>query len=279
MRKSLRRQDLHQADRGAGLILPGRKAHSQAKERAPDYRRYSLSVRERLVCLAQGIALLAVLAWFFYRTFWAMLPLMPILVFLFRKTNETLARKRRKELSVQFKDAILSVASGLQAGYSVENAFLEAGRDTQRLYGKDSLMALELDRIQKGLRSSVPLEVLLGDLGSRSGEADIEDFTEVFSIAKRMGGNMNEIIRQSAAVTAEKMEVKREIQTLLSSRRYEQKIMNLIPFLIMAYLQFASPGFFDVLYGSLPGAAIMTAALAVYLASYEISERIVDIEV
>lgn len=50
------------------------------------------------------------------------------------------------------------------------------------------------------------------------------------SIAKRSGGNLNDIIRRSAAVTGEKIEVKQEIQTLLSSRRYEQKIMNMVPF-------------------------------------------------
>ena len=99
-------------------------------------------------------------------------------------------------------------------------------RDMERLYGDDSLMAKELRFFRNGLRNHVPLELLLADLGIRSGEPDIEDFAEVFSIAKRSGGNLNDIIRRSAAVTGEKIEVKQEIQTLLSSRRYEQKIMN-----------------------------------------------------
>lgn len=103
----------------------------------------------------------------------------------------------------------------------------------------------------------MPLELLLADLGIRSGEPDIEDFAEVFSIAKRSGGNLNDIIRRSAAVTGEKIEVKQEIQTLLSSRRYEQKIMNMVPFLIMAYLQLTSRGFFDCLYFNAAGILIM----------------------
>ena len=55
--------------------------------------------------------------------------------------------------------------------------------------------------------------------------------------------------------------------------------MNLIPFLIMAYLQLTSAGFFDVLYGNPAGIVIMTGCLAVYLAAFLLSEKIVDIEV
>ena len=90
---------------------------------------------------------------------------------------------------------------------------------------------------------------------------------------------MNAIIRRSAAVTGDKIEVKREMNTLLSSKKYEQKIMNLVPFLIVAYLQITSKGFFDVLYGNPVGIAIMTACLAVYLAAFLLSGKIVDIEV
>ncbi len=188
-------------------------------------------------------------------------------------------RRQRQELADQFKDAILSVAAGLQAGYSIENAFLEAGKDMERLYGTDSLMAKEIRYLKKGLQNHVPLEILLADLGRRSGEADMEDFAQIFAIAKRSGGNLNAIIRRSAAITGEKIEVKREIRTLLSSRRYEQRIMNMVPFLIMAYLQLTSRGFFDCLYFNTAGILIMTGCLAVYLAALQIAKKMIEIEV
>ena len=121
--------------------------------------------------------------------------------------------------------------------------------------------------------------MLLKDLGRRSGVGDVEDFAEVFSIARRAGGAVNDMIRRSASVTGDKIQISREIRTLLASRRYEQKIMNLIPFFIMAYLQLTSAGFFDALYGNPAGILIMTGALAVYSAAFLLSEKIVDIEV
>ena len=196
-----------------------------------------------------------------------MLPLSPIVFFSFREMEKELIRKQQQQLADQFKDAILSVAAGLQAGYSIENAFLEAGRDMERLYGADSLMAKEIRYMKKGLRNHVPLEILLVDLGRRSKEADMEDFAQVFAI------------RRSAAITGEKIEVKREIRTLLSSRRYEQRIMNMVPFLIMAYLQLTSKGFFDCLYFNTAGILIMTGCLALYLAAFLISRKMIEIEV
>lgn len=200
-------------------------------------------------------------------------------LFLLSGNGKELIRKQQQQLADQFKDAILSVAAGLQAGYSIENAFLEAGRDMERLYGADSLMAKEIRYMKKGLRNHVPLEILLVDLGRRSKEADMEDFAQVFAIAKRSGGNLNAIIRRSAAITGEKIEVKREIRTLLSSRRYEQRIMNMVPFLIMAYLQLTSKGFFDCLYFNTAGILIMTGCLALYLAAFLISRKMIEIEV
>ncbi|HJA94603.1 MAG TPA: hypothetical protein H9717_16075 [Candidatus Eisenbergiella merdipullorum] len=261
------------------LLPRSRKKEAQEKEHAPDYRKYLFKGREFLLYTAEGFGITALIAWFFYRSFWAVIPLSPLIVFFLRGMQKKLAKSRREKLALQFRDMILSAAAGLQAGYSVENAFLAAGEDVARLYGADSIMAGETAVLRRGLGNSIPLEQMLMDLGRRSGVPDVEDFAEVFSIAKRSGGAMNEMIKRSAAITGDKIEISREIRTLLASRRYEQKIMNLIPFLIVAYLQLTSGGFFDVLYGNPAGILIMTACLAVYLAAFLLSGKIVDIEV
>ena len=237
------------------------------------------SGKEFALYAAQGLGLTVLIAWFFYRSLWAVLPLLPLAVLFLRRMQERLGKDRREKLALQFRDLILAAAAGLQAGYSVENAFLAAGEDVERLHGTDSLIAGEMRFMRRGIRNNSPLEQLLLDLGRRSGVGDVEDFAEVFSIAKRSGGAVCDMIRRSAAVTGDKIEISGEIRTLLASRKYEQKIMNLIPFLIVAYLQVTSKGFFDVLYGNPAGILIMTACLGVYLAAFLLSGKIVDIEV
>ena len=66
---------------------------------------------------------------------------------------------------------------------------------------------------------------------------------------------------------------------MISAKKMEQKIMNMVPFLIIFYVGTTSRGFFDVLYHNLIGVIIMTSCLLFYGAAYLLSKRIVKIEV
>lgn len=244
-----------------------------------DYGSYILSGREWLLYSAEAILLLAVIGYFFYRSVWACVILSPISVIFFAEKKKELAKMRRQELNVQFKDAVLSVSANQRAGYSVENAFREAYRDMAMLYGTESHICKEISHIAKGLDNNITLEKLLCDLGVRSHVPDIMQFADVFMIAKRSGGNMTEILSETADTIEQKIAVDKEIQVLVSAKKMEQKIMNMVPFFIIIYIGLTSKGFFDVLYHNLTGIFIMTACLIVYLAAFVISKRLVEIEV
>ena len=93
-----------------------------------------------------------------------------------------------------------------------------------------------------------PVEQLLAEFGERSGIQDVDHFAQVFGMARRSGGELVEIIRQSAGVIRDKIQVQEEIQTMTTARIFEQKIMNGIPFGMILYIDFTSPGFFAPLY-------------------------------
>ena len=90
---------------------------------------------------------------------------------------------------------------------------------------------------------------------------------------------MTKIIKRAASNISDKMDVKREIDTILSSRKYEQRIMEIIPFAIIGYLGVTSDGFLDVLYHNITGAAVMTVCLCIYITGFVLAEKITKIEV
>lgn len=247
--------------------------------KAVDYGDYVLNGRELLFYSVEGMMLIGIFAYFFYRSIWAYLLLLPALLLFLKGKKKELAGKRRRALQMQFKDAVLSVSANQKAGYSVENAFKEAYRDMKMLYGEESPICRELYSIGKGLENNIVLEKLLYDFGCRSRLQDIMQFAEIFLIAKRNGGSMTEILSVTADTIEQKTAVDKEIEVLLSSRKMEQKIMNAVPFFIIFYISLTSGGFFDVLYHNPAGILIMTVCLAVYLAAYFISGKIVAIEV
>lgn len=244
-----------------------------------DYGVYIFNGKERLLYLTEAVFILAAIVYFFYRSVWACIFLSPILPVLIREKKKELAKARRQALSVQFKDAVLSVSANQRAGYSVENAFREAYKDMVMLYGTESDICHEISYIVKSLENNITLERLLYDFGVRSRVSDIMQFADVFMIAKRSGGNMTEILSETADTIEQKIAVDKEIQVLVSSKKMEQKIMNMVPFFIIIYIELTSKGFFDVLYHNLTGILVMTVCLAVYLAAYMISKRLVEIEV
>ena len=183
------------------------------------------------------------------------------------------------EAYYQFKDALNALSVAVQAGYSVENAVAACSRDLERLYPKETDIVKEFHYIETQLRVSVPVEELLLSLGDRSGIEDVENFAAVFYTAKRTGGDMNRIIQTSARMLGDKIDVRKEIETTLAAKKAEQMIMSLMPAGIILYLKLTSPGFLSVLYGNLFGMCAMTLCLGIYVLSYWLGRRIVDIEV
>lgn len=244
-----------------------------------DYDRYVLSPTELLLCLAESMGITGAFAYMFYRSWLGLLAFPAVAVLFTKRQIRERTRKRKERLCVQFKDTILTVATAMQAGNSIENAFLEAEAEMVSLHGTGSEIAGELGLIRAGLGNRVPLERMLLNLGERSHVEEIRDFTEVFAVAKRQGGNMREIFRRTADLTGQRMEVEREIATMLAARKYEQRVMNLIPFLLYGYMQLSSGGFFDMLYHNPAGILIMTCCLFLYLASCMLAERLLEIRV
>ncbi len=244
-----------------------------------DYKKNNCSKRMIATFLAEGFLLISLLSYLFYRSWIAMLFCSPLLYFYVQQKIKDQQKQRRNQLNLQFKDGILSVSAALKVGYSVENSFAQAHKDLLLLYQEKDDITLEFQHINRQLKNNVILEKILLDFARRSGVKDIKDFAEIFIIAKRSGGDLTKIIQNAVEVISEKIEVQREIQIILSAKKFEQKIMNLVPIGIIVYISISSPGFFQVLYHNLRGIMIMSGCLFVYLVAYLLAKRITDIEV
>jgi len=239
-----------------------------------DYHKYQWTKEELIIETGKAVVVVGVLAFFFYRSVWAMIPLSMVGYLFFRMEEQKKRERCKEELGTQFKECILSVAASMQAGYAVENAFLESRNDMRLLYGDDSLIFAELENIRRNLMSNNTLEDVLADLAKRSDNEDILQFSQVFAIAKRGGGNLAEIIRSTVDLIGQRIDAKKEIATVLSGRKLEQMIMKCMPFGILLYIGMSYPGYFDDLYHNIQGVGIMTVCMIVYLAAYAMGDRI-----
>ena len=228
---------------------------------------------------AQGGLIALLFGRLFYDSWIAVLILLPVSLPWFLLQKKRQKERNRRLIGIQFMDALISVMTNLKAGYSPENAFMEAEHDMELLFGKKSLICIALSKIDKGIKNNIPLEKLIYRMGRESEHTDIQDFAEVFAVAKRSGGNMTGIIEKTVAVISQKVEVEKEIDVLISAKRMEARIMNMVPFFIIFYIGLTSPGFFDPLYHNLFGIILMSVCMGTYIFAYLLSERIVNIDV
>lgn len=219
------------------------------------------------------------IAFCFYDTQWAMLLFLPLYPFYFRYRANIEKKNRIEKLRQEFKEFMVVTAASLSAGYSMENALKASQKELPALLGEKSEMIKALNVINRRVALNEPVEKVILEFGRSAGVDDIESFAEIFAYAKRSGGDYAAIMRRTASVLQEKIETSRDIQTVISQKKLEARIMDFVPVGIILYLRVSSPLFLSGLYGSLIGVLIMTACLVVYILAVLFSEKIVDLRI
>ena len=214
----------------------------------------------------------------FYGKWWAGVVFIPYSVIFIKKNAALLKERNKRKNEEEFIDGITALVFALQAGYSVENSFAQAADELDKLH-KRSVIAREFRFISGKADRNVRVREALRDMGERLGIEDIREFADVFAYATESGGNLVSVVRNTAEQMKEKHEINSEIQTLISGKKFEQKILCAMPLFITFYLRMSAAEFVEPLYGNIPGAICMSVCALVYLASIRWAEKITDIKV
>ena len=229
-----------------------------------DYRIYRYSRRELIGNTAVYLALDGMISYLFFRSWIAFFLLFPGILFFLRDRKKQMLEKRKIRLQNQFLTGMQLVCTSLQAGYAVENAFREALPELEKIYDQDAFILQEFYFLVKQIGLNRTVEALLMDLGNRSGVEDIRNFAEVFSTAKRTGGDLIAITRNTVSSIQQKQETQQEIETSLSGKVMERNMMSAIPLFMIGYVEMTSPGFLDAMYHNAAGITVMSVCLLIY---------------
>lgn len=243
------------------------------------YQEYRLTWQQWMLSVGAGIVLAGTVSYLCYRSLAAFFILLLPAGFCPEYFRRYWKKKRLMTLEVQFKEAIQILSASLSAGYSVENAIVSCLRELELMYGSKGLITMEFTYMVGQMEMNRPIETLISEFAARSSLEEVENFARIFAIAKRSGGRLVPIISHTVQVMNDRFQVKEELHTLTASRKFEQKIMSLMPFLIILYIDGTSPGFFTVMYTTWIGRLIMSGCLGVYALSCFLSGKILDIQV
>lgn len=240
---------------------------------------YMLQLEQRILFLGKGIVLVLALSYLFYESLWAALPMCPMIYGVYHQQKKKWMDQQKWKLNQEFKDALEGITAALSVGYSIENAVTEALSDLRCVYKENDLIVKEFCRMSEKIKLNATVENVFFDFGKRSNIEDITNFAWILYTAKRTGGNLLQITRNTSNIISERIEVNREIQTVITGKRLESNIMSLVPAGIIVYLKFGCQGFLDPLYRNAAGIFVMSIVLFFYILAYLLSIRLVKIQV
>ncbi|MCI3922471.1 hypothetical protein MO973_19755 [Paenibacillus sp. TRM 82003] len=188
-------------------------------------------------------------------------------------------RKMKSSASVQFEQMLYAIASSLQAGKSVENAFRDAELDLRLMYaGNASILLRELEGMNRMLENGTPLEKAVDHFQKRIDIPEVTTWSEIFGTCKRTGGDLVRVMRHSSRAVVEKLNMEREMAVLIAGKRFEGKALAIVPFFMIGAFRYGSPDYLEPLYSG-SGRLVMLAALTLMYAGNRLAERWMRIEV
>ncbi|MDO3680079.1 type II secretion system F family protein [Paenibacillus ehimensis] len=263
----------------AGLSFGTKPAPAASKAKLPDYNEYQLTWGQKTTAIFCGAAVMAGIAMVFYKN--------PLIAGLFALTGlyypvmrrKAIIAKRKAQLKQQFKQMLASLASSMGAGRSIESSFTEALDDLRLLYpDAGAMIVCELELIIWRLQNGETVEACLLDFSRRAHVDEISQFADVFVICKRTGGSLVQVVRRTAVMIQEKLDIEQDIQVTLAQKKFESKVLTVAPVILIAALAWMTPDYMEPLYQG-GGQLIMTGALGILFGCFALAQKIMDIKV
>lgn len=226
---------------------------------------------------------IAVIFYIYYQAFIVSIVGGAILAYFQEKDYaKSVARKRTKQLRLQFKEflEIISISISGGAGRSMENAIIEAVSDLESIYNDRADIVREIKLIVSDYQNaSIPMAQGFKELGERSEIDDIVSFAAIYSTIEGKTSDFGFIISQTHDIIKDKVEIQMEIETTITSAKSEAYMMLVLPLVLIVVMSAMGSDFLGALFTTATGRAAATFGLICTFVSYSIAVRATEVDV
>lgn len=245
-----------------------------------DYDVYVMGKTEKVVNIVTAAVVLFVVGYIFYHNIVISAALMLLAFKWPRIRTEQIIKKRKNQLTLQFKDMLYSLASALSVGKSVESGIRDTLNDLRVIYPDSKTdILMEMEYILRGIGMNNTVESMFSQFAERAHLEDVDNFVDIFVTCKRTGGDLMEVMRSTSHTIGEKIEVKQEIETTISGKKYEFRFMMVIPVIMVLFLTLTSGDYMNQVFTTIAGRIAMTVAILLFGISYFVGSKVMEINV
>ena len=261
-------------------VQPTPEAKSRSNFAVPDYTATPCTVLDHIVFFLIGFAAGFLILFIFYKIVVLGIVGGVIVGTVYIFVGEQAAiRKRRSKLRTQFFDMLEAMSVSMRAGNPVLKALQSARSDLSMIYPDGSDILTELDIMILRFNNAIPLSEAFSDFAKRSELEDAESFASIYATIEGKSSRVDEIIKETQQIIADKMEIEMEIETMMTSAKTEVNIMLCMPLVILAVIGYAGAGFMDAIYTTMVGRIVATVGLIMFVVCFVMARKISSIQV
>ena len=162
---------------------------------------------------------------------------------------------RARLLERQLPDALSLIARSMQAGHAFSSALQIAGQESPAPIGG------ELRGVFSEIQYGESANEALSHWAERVAGEDVRIFVIAVRIQSETGGNLAELLHQTATLIRERQKLRGTVRVLSAEGRISALILTLLPFGLAAMLTALNPGFMAQLWTDPLGVRLLTLAL------------------
>lgn len=163
-------------------------------------------------------------------------------------------KKRQKLFLKLFPDGIDLMVRGLRAGLPIGESFITISKEVPVPVG--DVFAIVAQQSALG----VPMEKALSDVAKKLSMTEFNFFVTSIILQRETGGNLGEILSNLSEMLRARQMMKLKIGALSSEARASAYIVGSLPFVVMFFLQIASPEYLRPLFEDYRGNLCLLAA-------------------
>jgi tight adherence protein B len=179
-----------------------------------------------------------------------------------------LAGRRLDQYRLQLPEALHVIASAISAGASLNQALHHAARETVPPLQK------ELRRVVEDVEVGKTLEEALADLKERVPLSDFDMIIASLLIQQRSGGNLAELLVETASILKEAEELRQELSVLTSQARLSAQLVGLLPVGLFVFMYVANPSYLQPLVTEPLGQVMLGVAFVLEVLGFWVVTRI-----
>lgn len=181
--------------------------------------------------------------------------------------------RRLAAFQEQLPDALDMLVSAIRAGYSFQTAMKFVGEEMPAPLGAEFLQVYDEQRL------GVEVRVALVALQERSASPDMKMFVTAVLIHRDTGGNLSEVLSNTAGVLRQRADVHRQVDTLTAQSKLSARILAVLPVIVCGAIISMDREFIQPMLAEPVGRFMLAYAATSVILGYVVLMRISKVDV